>query len=236
MGEHESGASSHYRTRVERGEILGQYEIKRAHLVAGIAGVSSYHEIGSGVAALPMLIALSGRVAVGIEHDPRRQAAACAFYDALRLERPELAFRCELIAGRFPDAVADRDVSESLAIVTDFVTTTSQTLRGSIIRGLTRYAAVILDVDRFLERRETETQRHALLTQLEAAGLKRPLSILDLGNDGRYCIILNGTKVSLPAMSAAQGGPKEATRSLTFRGPHDDHARPPHPSRAIVFS
>src|SRR5262249_15740806 len=156
-----------------------------AHFIAELPPFQSCHEIGSGLAILPMLMALNGWEAVGIEVDRLRQAAACEVYDALRRERQELVLRCELIAGRFPDVVEDRYLDRSIAMITNFVATTSDELFKAMAKSFKRYSAILFDVDRFMEQRHTDEQRRSILARLEAEGLNKAAPALDLGDDGR---------------------------------------------------
>jgi hypothetical protein len=191
MGEAGSGAYNYYRARVARGQLVADYELKVAALLHDLPAFRNCYEIGSGIAVLPMLLALSGYEAIGIEGDRRRRAAAGEVYDALRRRRPELPLRCELIAGRFPDVVADRDLSQSIAVLTNFVATTSEEQLQSMLDAFGRFAAVLIDVDRFTQKRETDEERHLLLSRFEAAGLKNAKPIMDLGESGRYYLIVN---------------------------------------------
>src|SRR5262249_34497454 len=99
-----------------------------------------------------------GRKAVAIEFDRRRQAAADEVFEAICTLRPQLAVNCELVPGRFPDVIVTRDVGRSIAVVTNFVATTSEGLLQSMLEGFSRYAAVLIDIDRFIEKRETDEQ------------------------------------------------------------------------------
>ena len=68
-----------------------------------------------------------------------------------------------MIFGSFPDAVLNRDVSRSLAIVTRLAMPTLNELFTAVVKGFARYSAVIFNIDRFVVRRENGQEREALL-------------------------------------------------------------------------
>ncbi len=88
-------------------------EIRIAQIVAQLPQFQAYHEVGSELIALPLLLSLMGRDTVGIAVDPSQRTAAIEAYDAFSREHPMHARHCELIFDGFPDAVLHRDVSRS---------------------------------------------------------------------------------------------------------------------------
>jgi hypothetical protein len=164
-------------------------EVKIAQFVMGLPPFEAYHEVGLEFSMLPLLLGLVGREASGIAIAQQQPPALRGAFDILRREQPGLALRCELVAGRFPDVVMARDVGRSLAIVADLVTNPTPETLPAIVGGFARFAAVLFNADRFLERCQTEVQRQALFARLEAAGMKKPMAVFDLGAGGRYYLM-----------------------------------------------
>src|SRR5262249_17630708 len=61
MGEADSGAYNHYRRLVDRGRAFVEYEEELVKLLSELPSFSAYHEIGSGIGTLPIMLGLSGR-------------------------------------------------------------------------------------------------------------------------------------------------------------------------------
>jgi hypothetical protein len=93
---------------------------------------------------------------------------------------------CEFLHGAFPTVMAGRDVQNCIALLTNITSAITPDQRRSIIEALKNYAAVILDLQRFIDRRTVVYEEDALLAELVAMGLGRPSEIFNLGASGRY--------------------------------------------------
>ncbi len=122
LGVDRSGAHAHYHALLQRGFPRPRYDTAIPELLRrGFADLRSYHVIGSGLGTLPLLLACDGLAAVGVERDEPRHLTATAILRELAGELPEIEDNCRFIGSAFPDAVADIDVSNSMAIITDLV-------------------------------------------------------------------------------------------------------------------
>lgn len=192
LGINKSGAYEHYNSMLARGFPIPPYEIAIVDFVRKrLPALVSYHEIGSGLATLPLMLAYEGFAAVGVERDERRNLTATKIFRTLSGEVPRIEANCRLIGANFPEAIADLDVSNSLAIVTDFVA--SQSVQGykNICLGLTRYRYILLDLQRFCVKRESQQDQERLVEELAGYGLVAQEDIIDFETEGYYRLFFN---------------------------------------------
>src|SRR5262249_13170973 len=121
-------------------QAIAPREVRIAQLVMGLPPFEAYHEVGLEYSVLPLLLSLLGREAAGIAIAEQQATTLRDACNILRREQPGVALRCELIGGRFPDAVMGRDPARSLAIVTNLVTDPANESFTMIVRGFARYA------------------------------------------------------------------------------------------------
>lgn len=187
LGVDRSGAYEHYNILLSAGFPIPDYEIAILDLVKRrLPTLRSYHEVGSGLGTLPFMLAHDGFASVGIERDDRRNLTAMAILRELAKELPYVENNCRLIGAPFPDAINDLDVSDSMAILTDFVA--SQTPRDYVrlCHGLARYRYVLLDLQRFCTKREGSGEQERLVEELTSYGLSPCPEVIDLGGLGYY--------------------------------------------------
>lgn len=185
LGINRSGAYEHYDILLSRGFPIAPGEIAVLELVRSrFPNLKSYHEIGSGLGTLPLMLAHDGFAAVGVERDDRRHLTATAILRELSTELPHIESNCRLIGAEFPAAVADLDVSDSMAILTDFVA--SQEAYPKLCRGLARYRYVLLDLQRFCFKRDSTKEQEQLVEELAGYGLAPRDDIIDLEYEGYY--------------------------------------------------
>ena len=172
LGVDGSGAYEHYNSALQRGYPLPVYELAALDIIRREVPRlgAACHEIGSGLGTLPFLLALHGIPAVAIERDRRRHETAVAIWSEIVARSGIEQNMCHLIHGSFPQIVARRDLSQSLAIFTDFVTTQSPERLAAIFEGLHRYRHVLLDLQRFCLKRETVEEQRTLLHDLAKRG------------------------------------------------------------------
>ena len=111
-GEVESGVGKYYAFRLARNRLSAIYDAEIAALLEKLPSFDEYHEAGSRVGVLPMLLARTGRHTVRIESDSRRYAASHAIHEYLLTNNYQLAAEAELVQGSFPAAISSRDVSQ----------------------------------------------------------------------------------------------------------------------------
>jgi hypothetical protein len=175
-----SGAYEHYRQMLRLGFPIPNYELAALDIVRQqVPPLAAYHEIGSGIGSLPFLLALNGLRSAGIERDRRRHDTAAAIWRELAASAGVAKTECRLVYGSFPRAVARADLSRSIAIVTDFITTQTAEEREAILEGLLGYRYVLIDLRRFCLRRETRDAQLALLDELRAKGFPTPSETAD---------------------------------------------------------
>jgi capsular polysaccharide transport system permease protein len=187
LGIDRSGAYEHYNLLLSSGFPIPTYEIAVLDLVKRrLPTLRSYHEIGSGLGTLPFMLAHDGFASVGVERDERRNLTAIAILRALGRELPSIESNCRLIGAPFPDAINDLDVSESMAILTDFVSSQTPGDYIRLCRGLARYRYILLDLQRFCAKRETADEQQKLVQELVSYGLAPCPEVIDLGGWGYY--------------------------------------------------
>lgn len=187
LGIDRSGAYEHYNTLLSRGFPVGPGEIAALELIRRhFPLLKSYHEIGSGLGTLPLMLAHDGFAAVGVERDERRNLTAAAIFRELSNQLPHMESNCRLIGADFPGAVADLDVSDSMAILTDFVASQTPQAYPRLCRGLARYRYVLLDLQRFCSKRDSSKEQEQLIEELAAYGLSPREEAIDLEYEGYY--------------------------------------------------
>ena len=187
LGIDRSGAYEHYNILLSRGFPIPAGEIAVLELIRRhFPNLKSYHEIGSGLGTLPLMLAYDGFAAVGMERDDRRHLTAAAIFRDLSTQLPYIEGNCRLIGADFPDAVADLNVSDSMAILTDFVSTQTPQAYPKLCRGLARYRYVLLDLQRFCIKRDSEKEQEQLVEELAAYGLSPREDVIDLEYEGYY--------------------------------------------------
>jgi hypothetical protein len=190
LGEAASGAGGYYAQRAESDAFLTEYERALAKYFVSEPAFESYHEIGCGFGALPILLAANGMPTVGFEIDRKRadgsQTLLLEVMRKLAGEKRRLPATCEFICGRFPDAVAPRTTAKCVAFFTNVTATITPDQRRDIVTALEGYKAVVLDVQRFLDRRTTLADEDGLIAELTAAGLGRATELFQLRSAGRY--------------------------------------------------
>lgn len=187
LGIDRSGAYEHYNLQLSNGFPIPPGEIAILDLVRRrLPRLRSYHEVGSGLGTLPLMLAHDGFASVGIERDERRHLTATAILRELSTDLPRIESNCRLIGAAFPDAVADLDVSDSIAILTDFVASQSPGDYVRLCRGLAQYRYVLMDLQRFCSKRDAKDEQEQLLEELASYGLSPSTEIIDLESQGYY--------------------------------------------------
>jgi hypothetical protein len=193
LGETESGAYNFYVQRLQRGKLIGDYEVAVAQRIVetGI-GAQGVHEIGPGLGQLTFLLAYCGLPAAAIEIDRRRHATASLMLAAVAAAAPDVGNRCRVLYGAFPLADAVLPPGQALALATNLVFTTDRATQLKILDAMKRYRAAIVDIDRLFDRRTDDVGRKLTLNLIAEAGFKHVEPFLDLGESGRYFLLRTG--------------------------------------------
>lgn len=223
LGIDRSGAYEHYNLQLLNGFPIPPGESAILDLVRRrFSFLRSYHEIGSGLGTLPLMLAYDGLASVGIERDERRHLTATAILRELSADLPQIESNCRLIGAPFPDAVTDLDVSDSMAILTDFVASQTPKDYVRLCQGLAQYRYVLLDLQRFCIKRDFPHEHEQLLEELGSYGLSPTAEIIDLGAQGFFRLLEckpSDNRREVPAdaaeSSAGDSGAMAATEQAT---------------------
>ncbi|MGI8841292.1 MAG: hypothetical protein ACR2F8_11025 [Caulobacteraceae bacterium] len=170
------GVGNYYRLRAESGEALAPYELRAAHALLRHGPFEAIYEIGSGISALPFLLALNGAPSVGIERDASRVDLSRAILDRLCLAHPGLGGLCEIRRAAAPRALRGLDGTRSAALFTNVTGSMTAEEIEEVIARMALFRAVVVDLSRFFETREKAAQA-ALLDRFIHAGWGAPAPI-----------------------------------------------------------
>lgn len=193
LGEEESGVTNFYVSRAERGVLLQPSEVLCAAFIgAWLPRAREVYEIGCGLGLLTSLLAGRGVSAVGLERNGARLATAKAIAAAVMEESKATAREPRLVRGTFPKALRRKgDLATSVALVTNLLGSATPEQQEGFIVGLRAFGAVLIDVQRFYNRRNTRRQIAQLLDMFAANGFDAPRLAFDLGPDGRFIVFTN---------------------------------------------
>jgi SAM-dependent methyltransferase len=189
LGGEASGVTGFYGPRAQQNELLQPSEVLCAHFVqTRLPKARAVYEIGCGLGLLSTLLALRGVDAIGVERNGARLATAQRISQKVTegLKPPRW------IKGGFPKALrAEADLARSVALVTNLLGSATAEQQDSFIRGLGTFGAVVIDVQRFYERRMMTAQVDQLSKQFLQVGFDEPRLAFDLGPDGHFLLFLN---------------------------------------------
>jgi capsular polysaccharide transport system permease protein len=199
MGIAQSGAYEHYNLQLSNGFPIPPGEVAILDMVRRkLPRLRSYHEVGSGLGTLPLMLAYDGFTSIGIERDEGRHLTATAILRELSADSSHIESNCRLIGAAFPDAVADLDVSDSIAILTDFVSSQAPKNYVRLCHRLAQYRYVLVDMQRFCRKRETKVELEQLTEEFAHYGLSPCSEVIDLGGQGFYRLFEGKVARGLP--------------------------------------
>jgi hypothetical protein len=175
-GESAAGIGPYYAARAARGEVLAPYELRIAELLCRTKSLQIVFEIGSGLSALPMLLAAIGIKSVGVERDQSRVASARALLDLLA---PKLDIKeelCEIWGSAAPGAIAHATGANAAIIFTNITSTISDDDLHELICQAAKFDLAIIDLARFFVVRDAAEQKR-LLNRLVEYGWANPLPL-----------------------------------------------------------
>jgi len=200
------GADELYASKLSRGIALEPYEAAIVRqIVERYEPGTAIAEIGTGYGALALLLAANGYRVEGYDGDRRRAAAATWVFDHYVASHARLAGQVKLLPGYFPAVCPTRSPQSSsrrrLAVATNVTCTYTAANQDAVLDALAReFDEVILDLARFGSTRNSQAERDALRSVLEARGFQ-PEERLYVGNPNEYWRFLVAPAGSRPAAS-----------------------------------
>ncbi|MGH6981573.1 MAG: hypothetical protein ACREFC_10235 [Stellaceae bacterium] len=169
-----SGLYGFYAARISGrlGGIL-EYEEGLARYVLEHCSNRRIVEVGTGLGELPIMLALNGLVAAGLEYEHRRFQAAAAIRMRLVNCFPEIVERYELINGAYPEALANTAWigSDVTLLFTNVGAGWDCDRADRAIKFFPRVGEVILELRTFGIVRESEADRNGLFNRIAAGAL-----------------------------------------------------------------
>ncbi|MGE5268817.1 MAG: hypothetical protein ACM3JG_03990 [Thiohalocapsa sp.] len=220
LGVQVSGAEEHYALLAERGSVLLKHDVQAAHILLSHFGKRcAVHEIGAGIGVLPLLLAALGIPALGIEGGERRYEACIAVGAHVaaqwgKLGKEELAPH-DYLFGSFPECLEGEDLSQTVAVMTDFTCGMTPQARRELILALHRYGAVLLDLDRFIRRITGSDARRELVEELRSLGFSA-IHDADITSDYALVLIINNNALATDTGTGAAAG-RAGVRALAAR-------------------
>jgi hypothetical protein len=183
LGDAQSGAGVYYRSLIDAGTLIQDYEAALVESLLPILGPrQSIADVGTGFGTTGILLAAEGFTVTGVEPDARRSATAQAVVDEIRRLHSTMRFDLSIMTEKFPDGIfLKRPAPFHVLIFTDCVTGLKDSDFGPIVAALKAYPMTILDPDRFFRRRVAGS-RWALAEMLSGAGLAPPETQLAFGD------------------------------------------------------
>jgi len=216
LGGEASGVTGFYAPRAQQGGLLQQSEALCAHFVQTRLGpVRAVYEIGCGLGLLSTLLALRGFEAVGVERNGARLATA----QRIGQKVSEGMKPPRWIKGVFPKVLrGESGLASSVALVTNLLGSATAEQQDSFINGLADFGAVLIDTQRFYDRRVMTAQVDELCKRFLQVGFAEPRLAFDLGPDGHFMLFLNprprqrfGVKTLLSSLGLADHKPLVVT-------------------------
>ncbi len=193
MGAKASGLTGFYGGRAREGQLLQPSEVLCAEFVRRhLPRAKAAHEIGCGLGLLSLLLSRRGLAAVGYERNGARLATGQAIAAAHGGSAAASAAPLRLLKGVFPKAARrEPGLADSVALVTNLLGSASLEQQRAFVAGLAAFGAVVIDVQRFYERRMSEAQIAGLTAMFAASGFSPPKLAFELGSDGRFLLFIN---------------------------------------------
>ncbi len=175
-GELAAGIGAYYATRALRGEVLAPYELRIAELLCRTTALETVYEIGSGLSALPILLAAAGIKSVGVERDQARVASARALLELLMPALDIKAAFCEVWGSAAPGAIEHVAGERAAIIFTNITSTIGDKDLDALIRCAAKFDLAVVDLARFFVVRDVIEQKE-LLARLMESGWSNPLPL-----------------------------------------------------------
>ncbi len=164
-----SGFFSYYNSRIER-KLGGLSELEHQlalYLLAEFADRRVVHA-GIGIGTLASALTCNGMKVAGVEYNAPRATSARQIRASLIAVWPEIEQRYEIFQGFFPDCLLSTDWfgQDAVLVFTNVGAGWDDVALDTIIRSMSRYGEVILDLRLFGSVRENENDRNALFDRI----------------------------------------------------------------------
>jgi 2-polyprenyl-3-methyl-5-hydroxy-6-metoxy-1,4-benzoquinol methylase len=180
-----SGAGVFYGQILEQGRLAQSYDLKVANwLLENLDPGMPVLEVGAGVGALSLLLALSGRRVVALDLDPKRIALGNQIKERLAELVGHEIDNLEFVRARFPDDSLPLNPADSAVVITNMVFGWDAAQQLAMLRSIGGFQRALVDADRFGVRRSAPGEREAFDALARDAGLE--MRVLELVPDARY--------------------------------------------------
>lgn len=176
-------AGSYYTTRLEKGRLFVDSELSIVdYSRKRFPRMARFFELGFGFGELSLLLALSGFRATGFESDSGRHAGATALVANLEQRGVDVS-GLSLVYGSFPDALqlsAFDEEGETVFVATNVTSSQVMQTIDYVHRSLRLFDHVIIDLTRFGEVRDEQSQRD-LIETLAESGFAEAAKVYSVG-------------------------------------------------------
>lgn len=177
-----SRADRFYEGRWISGDPLAQYEQRLLRAIEKLPPARSYHEIGGGIGLVPITLGLMGHKAVNIDSARVRIAHGENILNALASDDPGLSHRVQMLCASVPEAFAEVDTRDAIAISTNLGATRPPEFFVSFLTAVQDlYAEYIFDLCLLwgIYRTSQEWQEH--LERVTTVWRKKPEFLFEVG-------------------------------------------------------
>ncbi len=172
----ERAAIGYYEARARQKEILAPYEARIARALLEQPHFDAIIEVGAGIAALTICLALNGVRAIGVEKDAGRARIAQTLLDRLMVSHPQLPTCCEIRHAAAPAGLRSIDGHNSALVFTNIAGSIAPRDLDELIALAAGFRAIVVDLARFFEPRDGPAQAD-LLDRFVLAGWGQPAPI-----------------------------------------------------------
>ena len=172
----ERAAVGYYEARAHQREILAPYELRVARALLEEFPFDEIYEVGAGVAALTLCLALNGARAIGVEKDVARARIAQTLLDRLTTTHPELPLNCEIRNVAAPAGLRGVSGQNSALVFTNIAGSITPVDLDELIALAAGFRTIVVDLSRFFEPRDKPAQAD-LLDRFVLAGWGQPAPI-----------------------------------------------------------
>jgi predicted O-methyltransferase YrrM len=165
----ERAAIGYYEARARHREVLAPYESVIARALLGQPRFDAIVEVGAGIAALTICLALNGARSVGVEKDAHRARIAQSLLERMSATHPEIASLCEIRHAAAPAGLRGIASQNSALVFTNIAGSIPPPDLDELIALAAGFRAVVVDLSRFFEPRDRPAQA-SLLDRFVLAG------------------------------------------------------------------
>jgi hypothetical protein len=177
----EKAAIGYYEARARQREVLAPYEARVVRALLLEPPFDAIYEVGAGIAALPICLALNGVRAIGIEKDAARARIAQLLLDRLSAAHRVLPSRCEIRHAAAPGGLRGVAGHNSALVFTNIASSIAPPDLDELINLAAGFRTIVVDLSRFFEPRDKANQQ-ALLDRLVLAGWGLPVPMASVAD------------------------------------------------------